>query len=846
MTEANSMIGLGVVEEAVVPASRSLPACFHCGTRCLDDRHRNGSNLFCCNGCLLVHDLLSSSGLGRYYELGVTPGTRVGSGETSGRWDYLDDGEVWRKLVDFEDGRTARVTLHVPSMHCLACVWLLENLFRLGPGIGSSVVNFPRREVSVSWDLGRTSLSKVVGLLASIGYEPVLTLGELDRPVVDHARRRLSLRVGIAGFAFGNVMLFSLPQYFGLDTLNGPLFRTVFGVLSLLLALPVVTYSAGDFWRAAWLCFRHRMLTLDVPIAAGLAALYLQSAWEILSHRGEGYLDSLCGLVFFLLCGRVFQQKSHERLVFDRDYRCFFPLAVRRKGAGGLEESVAISRLAPGDLLVLRNGELIPADCVVRSGEAQVDYSFVTGESDPVTREVGDRVYAGGRQIGGALELEMVKPVSESYLTSLWNHDAFRKQAGGLEDLDTQTNRYGRRFTRLVLVVALGSALGWSVLGHDVGRGMKAFASVLIVACPCALALAAPFTLGTAQRLLGRWGVHLKNGQVLERMAALDTIVLDKTGTLTSAGASGVVLHGDALGASEAAWVLSVARQSTHPHSVRIREVLEREAAGLPVEAFVETPGCGVEGVVAGHQIRLGSATWLQGKGIKVPSMDRASGGVVHLAVDGRHRGVYLLQGVLRPDVGTMLRQLSARHSMILLSGDHAGERARYESIFGAGSRLHFNQTPVDKLEFVRGLQSGGGRVMMVGDGLNDSGALRQSDVGVAVVERTGVFSPASDVILEGRRVPRLGEILDFSRDSARIVRLSFAVSAAYNAVGIGIAAYGILSPVVCAILMPLSSVTVVAFAVGATTWAARRRGLIQSEEESEPRLVPGGGVAWA
>jgi P-type Cu+ transporter len=531
---------------AVQPVSgahggRTLPwvkgvACFHCGEPCYDPGLAREEKAFCCQGCLFVHDLLAESGLGQFYELNRHRGVRIRQQAKHRQWAYLDDPALQQQLLDFTDGKVSRVTFQIPAIHCVACVWLLENLFRLHPGVGRSQVNFPRREATITFASKKLALSALVGLLASIGYEPVLTLGELEKRRSDPARKRQWLQVGIAGFAFGNIMLLSLPAYLGLDSLSGPLFRLIFGYLSLALAAPVVCYSASDYWRSAALSLRQRMLALDVPIAVGLAALYAQSAYEIVLGRGPGYLDSLAGLVFFLLCGRVFQQKTHDRIAFDRDFRGFFPLSVTRKTAAG-EESIAISNLRVGDRLLLRNGELIPADARLVSGPAFIDYSFVTGEAEPVTKAAGDYLYAGGRQMGGAIEVETVKAVSQSHLTSLWNHEAFQKEQES--SLNTLTNRIGRWFTLGVIAVAVGAGVFW-LMQADTGRAVKAFISVLIVACPCALALSAPFALGTAQRLLARLQVFLRNALVLERMAQVEAIVFDKTGTLTAGGAEAV------------------------------------------------------------------------------------------------------------------------------------------------------------------------------------------------------------------------------------------------------------------------------------------------------------------
>jgi len=834
------------VREGQPQAGKAEPAaCFHCGEPCSGPRLVKEDKVFCCQGCLLVHDLLAENQLEGYYALARHPGVRPSQRDRGrDRWRCLDEPSVQQQLLDFSDGRLSRLTLRIPAIHCVACVWLLENLFRLHPAIGASQVNFLKREVTIAFLAGKIALSELVALLASMGYEPQLTLRELERgqKQADPGRKRRWLQTGIAGFAFGNIMLFTLPAYFGLDSLSGPLFKKLFGGLSLALAAPVLLYSASDYWRSAWLSLRQRVLTLDVPIVLGMAALYARSAFEIVSGCGEGYLDSLSGLVFFLLCGRVFQQKTHERMAFDRDYKSFFPLSVTRKTAAG-EENVALSLVEAGDRLLLRHGDLIPADARLISREALVDYSFVTGESEPVAREAGAYLYAGGQQLGGAIEVETIKPVSQSYLASLWNQEAFLKRRG--EDLNTLTNRYSRRFTWLVLAVAAGAGLAWLAAGQA-AQGVKAFTSVLIVACPCALALAAPFTLGTAQRLLARRQVFLKNVLVLERMAEVSAIVFDKTGTLTTAGAAKFLTQpavhspqstvhspqstvqspesrGGGLSEEEAGWVYSLARHSRHPHSVRIGESVAGRGRLEPVTGFIETPGGGLAGSVPGHALRLGSRAWLESSGVSVPESKLPAGSAVFLAIDGELRGVFVLGNTLRPQAEGLFRRLGGNYELALLSGDNSRERERFRAFFGGQAEMHFDQSPLDKLRFIRGLQERGRTVMMVGDGLNDAGALQQSEVGVAVVEKVGAFSPASDVILEAGQVPRLSEILQLARRATRLVRWSFAISALYNALGISIAALGVLSPVICAILMPLSSISVVLFACTATRWAAAR-----------------------
>ncbi|HEX5218733.1 MAG TPA: heavy metal translocating P-type ATPase metal-binding domain-containing protein [Verrucomicrobiae bacterium] len=939
----------------VSPAA-ACPQCFHCGTLCRAGVFELADKAFCCRGCQTVFEILSENGLTDFYQLSDSAGVKINATASEDQFKFLDEPAVRERLVDFADDKLTRVTFEIPSIHCIACVWLLENLFRLKPGIGQTQVNFPRKEVALSFDTAKVKLSEVVALLASLGYAPELKLSSLDSKLLNRVSRRLWVQLGLAGFAFGNIMLFSISSYLGLDTFAGPAFRSMVGIISLVLALPVVIYSAADYWRAAWTSLRQRLLNIDVPIAAGLVAIFAQSAYDVLSGTGEGYFDSLTGLIFFLLCGRLFQQKTYDRLAFDRDYRAFFPLAVTRKNPGrvafrrdpnstridgdavervptGGEEQVSLAQLAVGDRLVIRNGELIPADARLVHGPALIDYSFVTGESEPVSKQEGDHLYAGGRQMGAAIEVEMVKAVSQSYLTSLWNQEAFRKEKRAT--LNQLTNTYSQRFTKIILVVAVGAALFW--LYANPALALKSFASVLIVACPCALALAAPFALGTAQRVLGRRNVFLKNPYVLETLARVDAVVFDKTGTLTVPGAGTVkwigptsaltpalspeergkrsqvlgeiragggskasetnandqlaleperllspslssipnggeggrgsgeealqhsegqsanVVSGEgqgegrALSETEQGWLYSVTRHSTHPLAVRIGEVIGHNHYPENVRSFLETRGCGMEGSVDGHEIWMGTATWIASRGVKTASSSFSSsssssnkdadartrtrtttrtneGSSVHVAIDGRYRGCFLLTSAVRPETEKLVSALRKNCEIALLSGDNEKQRWQFRELFKDAAQLHFNQSPVDKLDYVRQLQQGGRTVMMVGDGLNDAGALKQSDVGVAVVENVSAFSPASDVILAAGMVPRMANVLRYAKQSVWVVRAAFVISTLYNVVGVGIAASGRLSPVVCAILMPLSSISVVAFACGMATWLGRRQ----------------------
>lgn len=540
--------------------------------------------------------------------------------------------------------------------------------------------------------------------------------------------------------------------------------------------------------------------------------LFVRSSYEVLSQTGAGYFDSLAGLVFFLLLGRYFQSKTYETLSFERDYRSYFPIAVNRL-VGGKEENVAVSYVAPGDRLLVRNQELIPADSILIKGNALIDNSFVTGESNPISKQSGETIYAGGRQMGEAIEVEVLKAVSQSYLTQLWNHAAFDKKQSGIKGI---TDRISKFFTIIILTIATAAAWYW--WSDDVGLAVNVFTAVLIIACPCALALSAPFTLGNTLRIFGSNKLYLKNAEVIEQLADLDHLVFDKTGTITVSHEEKVDFVGDDLEEQELVMASAVLRNSSHPLSQGLYKSLSVEEL-LEVDDFQEHVGKGIEGLVKGKRLLLGSAVFV---GKEKKSDDAQT--EVWLSIDGEIKGCFVLRNRYREGLSSLWKSLK-EYSVSLISGDNAGESEQLQQWF-AKEDLRFNQKPEDKLSYVHDLQQKGEKVMMIGDGLNDAGALKQSDVGVAISEDVSAFSPACDGILSAEELNKLPHFIQLAKQSMTVVKWSFAISLLYNVVGLSFAVQGKLSPVVAAILMPLSSITVVVFVTLATNILARKKSM--------------------
>ena len=434
--------------------------CYHCGDSCKEDHLQFDGRDFCCQGCKAVYGLLQESGLCDYYELADQPGVKEQRDSAELRPELFELPEVRDKLVEYSEDGITRVSLTIPQMHCSSCIWLLENLQRVEPAIIRSRVRFSEKELSITFREEQFGLRALVELLRRIGYAPLLNTDK------DKKARRgpgvpriLYVKLGIAAFAFGNIMLFSFPEYLGADGSDAMLLKG-FQYLSLAFSIPVLLFSSTDFFTSAWAGIRARQVNIDQPIALGILALFLRSTFDVILDIGPGYFDSLAGLVFFLLVGRWYQAYTYQALSFDRTLSDFLPLVVLRRTVSG-EEAVSVGDLKEGDRIVVRDQELIPVDAVLREGIGNIDNSFITGEPLPMRRAIGDTIRAGGRQRGAAIELEVLRPFQQSHLKTLWEEHS--GSAGQQRPaMPRMIDAVARRFTVAVLLVAVCAGIYWA------------------------------------------------------------------------------------------------------------------------------------------------------------------------------------------------------------------------------------------------------------------------------------------------------------------------------------------------------------------------------------------------
>jgi len=803
-----------------IKTSIEIPVpCYHCG-ECCDELIITDDRNFCCEGCKQVYLLLNNNNLCTYYNFDKSPGMKAKGKFISERFAYLDDVATVKKLVQFSGDRQTNVTFSLPQMHCSSCIFLLENLHRIDPAIIRSQTNFQKKEVFIIYDNQQTSLRKVVALLAFIGYEPDISLKDSTQKKVTTFNKKQLYKIGIAGFCFSNIMMLSFPEYFSDGNIEQSGLKETFTWLNFFLSIPVLLYSGTGFFIAAYKGLRQRFLNIDAPIALAILVTFARSYYEIFTGTGSGYLDSGSGIIFFMLIGRWFQDKTYDSFSFDRDYQSYFPLGI------GIiknhqEKTVPVTQLKKGDRIIIRNEEMIPADAVLVKGEAFVDYSFVSGESTLIPKLKGELIYAGGKQTGSAIELDIVNEVSQSYITQLWNNDIFKTAKNKEESYIHPWSRY---FTLVLFSIALLTTIFWWL--NDISKLLPAVTAVLIIACPCSLLLSATFTYGNMLRIFGKNKLFLKNAGVIEGLAQTNLIVFDKTGTITQNQAAQVKYHGTPLTNKELSAVQALTSQSGHPLSKIISNnlLMSRQTHSQNVEAFKEFSGLGIAAVVNDVPVKIGSAAFVNEP---ISTMENTLGANIHVQLNNVHMGAFTISNAYRPGIKQAIGALQQQgYELQLLSGDNNAEKYALEKLFGKNADIRFNKTPQDKLDRIKALQDQHKNVLMIGDGLNDAGALMQSNTGIAVSDNTARFSPACDAIIDGSKIGAIHQFLAFAKAGKTIVTTSFILSILYNIAGLSFAVQGTLSPVVAAILMPASSISIVLLVTLLSSMVAKRIGL--------------------
>lgn len=792
-------------ESTILLKKSNKKNCTHCGEECTDSIFSE-SNFFCCEGCKQVYLMITLPDTCEVSQINLPRGIIPKGRFTSEKWDYLDDPEIEKKLICFTDGKHTHINLSLPQMHCSSCIWILEHLHRINSHIISSKVDFEKKEISITYEKLLIKLSQVASLLDYIGYEPSIHFSDIEKTVKNEISKKQLLRIGVAGFCFSNIMMLSFPEYLASDGIDETILKNAFNYISLILSSPVVFYAAAPFFIQAWKGIRQKWLNIDSPIAFAILITFSRSVYEIIFQVGTGYLDSMSGIVFFMLLGRWFQLKTQEAVSFERDYKAYFPMSATVINNND-KQYKTIDKIEKNDLILVRNQELIPADSILKKGHAFIDYSFVTGENEPIKIKHGELIYAGGKQVGASIELQVVRPVSTSQLTRLWDNDIFHTSNKKQKSFIHPWSNY---FSIVLFSIAIITAVYWEII--DPTKTWKATTAILIVACPCSLLLSATFTYGNLMRIFRNNNFMLKNAGVIEQLGNAVTIVFDKTGTLTIAEKSAIKYEGKTLTHKEMISIKTLVSQSNHPLSKAIAEWSDWSTINEAdfIEEYREFPGQGLEAKINNCSIKMGSSSF-----ITIPedvaTIPHNEGAEIHLSINNIYKGYFSLSQTYRHGIFDTISNIKTSiHDMHILSGDNNKQDAFLRGKMGSETKLFFNQSPQQKLEYIKSLQENNKTVIMVGDGLNDAGALRQSDVGIAVSENSNHFTPSSDAILASDQINKLDHFITLAKKGKNIVAISFGLSIVYNLVGLGFATKGSLSPMIAAILMPISSISII------------------------------------
>ena len=737
------------------------------------------NKVYCCYGCATLDDVVNK--------------IKNSVSDVSLKYKQFDLSENFNKLVDYQNETIYRISISLPAIHCSSCIELLEDLPSFKEGIINARVNFEQQRCVITAKRS-VPLSYIAQLLNDIGYAPQISISEKLKEQDREANRSNLLKLAVAGFCFGNIMLFSFPHYFGLDLTEDIFFSKLFSALSIALSLPTLLYSGREYFVSAYKSLAAGKSHLNIPISIGLISLFAWSLYEIFSGEGIGYLDSLAGLIFFLLIGKWFQHTVYHQVSYQRNVQDFIPLVVRKI----VENSFVWERLdelTKGDRIAVKNGEIIPVNGILVSGNGYIDYSFITGESVPERTELNQQVFAGGSQQSGEIEIELNEKPSIDKLWETWNTNTEAKEFNS-----RWTDNISKYFTISVLLIAVLAALAWFYI--DATKVAFVFSAVLIVACPCALALSAPFTYGNILRVFSQNLFFVKNANSIGSLADIKHLVFDKTGTLTEKNSNAIIYKGEELSVDQKQAIFSLAIQSSHPLS----QIIANHFSSLKSKSvlnFSEKVGYGISGVVNEVQVKLGSSAWLLGE------QNPGDSSSVYVYFQDRVIGHFQISVSYRVGLSNLLNKLSSKYKLSILSGDNDSSKNALQQMFGGFYKIAFNLKPKAKAEEIHLLRKEG-KVAMMGDGLNDSSAIQAGDFGIAITENLNGFYPGADAVLLSESFSKISEFLKLSYYSKKVLKISLVFSLSYNIAGITLAVLGKLTPIIAAILMPISSISVV------------------------------------
>jgi P-type Cu2+ transporter len=785
----------------MIAAAHAEPCCLHCSLPVPARR----SSAFCCAGCEVVYGAIAAHGLDQFYALRETAAP---AHTTDHAYGELDDPAFHRLHVRRGLDGQARTSFYLEDLRCGACVWLVESAPRCVAGIASIRVDLGRSRADVAWDPAVTSLAVIARYLDRIGHPPHPYRG-LEREALRRREdRALLLKLGVAGAAAGNLMLLAIALYAGMFSGMSLADTGLFRWASMIVAVPALGFAATPFFRTAVGALRAGRLHLDLPLSIGIVAGLLWGAANVIRGVGEIYFDSLAMLIFLLLVARWIVLRHQRRASTAAELLLALTPSRAHRIDGDRETDVPIEAIVPGDLVRVLAGEVVPVDGDVVRGRSAFDLGLLTGESQPIDVGPGSHAHAGTVNLAAALE---IRATAVGEATRIGRLVASIEALAVKAPIERLVDRVAGRFVAVVSSVAVVPLLGWSVC--SVAAGAEHAMALLIVTCPCALALATPLAVTVALGRAARRGVLIKGADALERLATPGTLFIDKTGTLTAGKLAVVTWRGDLDAAGLAS---AVEAGSSHPIARALRA--HAAPAGLASEVREEL-GRGISAVVNGHELLVGAPPWVRRRSKSSPVIE---GWIAELAERGETPIVVAGDGVMiavagladpiRPDAAGALDALDALGWTVhLLSGDDVRVVRRVGAALGVPrSRCHGSVAPEDKVAAVVAARAHGA-VVMVGDGVNDAAAMAAASAGIAVSGAAEIAIEAADVYLRSPSITDVAATAAGAQATLTTIRRNLRFSLAYNLIAGALAVSGLIHPLIAAAVMPLSSLTVLA-----------------------------------
>lgn len=802
------------------PSASATAVCFHCGlevapSATVTAELGGAARQFCCHGCRSVCETIFSAGLQSFYQKTPSGETLSPPPDVPAELEAYDLDDVQQDYVTVH-GTNRTIHLLIEGIHCAACVWLIEQALQKQIGVLAADVNLTAKRLRLRWDNQHIKLSQLIHLLAQIGYSAVPFDPETAEGALAKRHRDLIYRMAFAGFCMMNIMWVSIALYAGAAEDE---FRNWFHWVGMALATPTLFYSGYLFLRNAIIGLRHWHLTMDLPIAIGATATYLYSVYITVtgSTQGEVFFDTVVNFIFVILIGRYLQAiSSRNALSATRRLLELQPKLATLVNDEG-QRIVPIRLVQTGDVLLVKPGEKVPVDGVVLHGDSAVDESMLSGESRPVVKKVGDQVIAGSVNGDGAFQVRAEAVLRNTALARILQlmDDAQASKA----PIQSLADRIVPWFVLITLCLATATFIYWSQQDFEIA--LLAAASVLVVTCPCAFGMATPMSIAVASGVGAQRGILVKQGAVLEALSSVDHVVFDKTGTLTTGDLQLKLIKPAHEIAEQGLLQLAASVEQGSEHAVAkaiLRYAETRHIRPLSGDNFKAHPGRGVTAMVAKQPVKVGTLSWLQQTGVVVTDdwqqqvHDAGQLGIscVLVAREDKIVGLLGFSDTLRQDAKQTVSQLLAQGIKVtVLSGDREAVVAAVTRQLGNVGRLA-EVLPEDKQKCIRDLQQAGARVAMVGDGINDSPALIQADVGIALAAGTDVSIESADLVLSHNQLSQVVEAKQLAARTLRTIRQNIVLSISYNIIMVPLAMMALVSPLLAAITMPISSLLVI------------------------------------